>query len=99
MVEDDPKSQTTIPLIIAGTPNDFYVKFDRKRAFSLTKRNGEKTPVPKSDLPGAGNFKIEWEETSKEPATVKKSGEIQNKQDDFKIEWDEESKQDNNDLN
>jgi hypothetical protein len=99
MVEDDPKSQTTIPLIIAGTPNDFYVKFDRKRAFSLTKRNGDKTPVPKSDLPGAGNFKIEWEETSKEPATVKKSGEIQNKQDDFKIEWDEESKQDNNDLN
>ncbi len=43
LIEDDPKSQTTIPLIIAGTPDDFYVKFDRKRAFSLTKHNPEKT--------------------------------------------------------
>lgn len=102
MVEDDPRSQTTIPLIIAGTPNDFYVKFDRKRAFSLTKRNMVKTPVEKTDLPPAGNFKIEWEESRKEPstpATVKKSDELKNNQDDFKIEWDEESKQDNNDLN
>jgi hypothetical protein len=86
-------------LIIAGTPDNFFVKFDRKKAFSLTKHNTEKTPVEKTDLPDAGNFKIEWEETRKEPATVKKSGEVQNKQDDFKIEWDEESKQDNNDLN
>ncbi len=99
LIEDDPKSQTTIPLIIAGTPADFYVKFDRKRAFSLTKRNTEKTPVQKTDLPDAGNFRIEWEEPVKEPATVKKTDELQNKQDDFKIEWDEESKQDNNDLN
>jgi hypothetical protein len=99
MIEEDPKSQTTIPLIIAGTPNDFYVKFDRKRAFSLTRHNTEKTPVPKSDLPDAGNFKIEWEGTRKEPPAIKKPDEIQNKQDDFKIEWDEESKQDNNDLN
>jgi hypothetical protein len=99
LIEDDPKSQTTIPLIIAGKPDDFYVKFDRKRAFSLTKRNTEKTPLQKTDLPDAGNFKIEWEEPGKEPATVKKTDELQNKQDDFKIEWDEESKQDNNDLN
>jgi hypothetical protein len=99
LIENDPKSQTTIPLIIAGKPDDFYVKFDRKRAFSLTKRNTEKTPVQKTDLPDAGNFKIEWEEPGKEPATVKKTDELQNKQDDFKIEWDEESKQDNNDLN
>lgn len=99
LIEDDPKSQTTIPLIIAGKPDDFYVKFDRKRAFSLTRRNPEKTSVKKSDLPDAGNFKIEWEETRKEPTTVKKSDELQNKQDDFKIEWDEESKQENNDLN
>ena len=99
LIEDDPKSQTTIPLIIAGTPDNFYVKFDRKRAFSLTKHNTEKTLVKESDLPDAGNFKIEWEEPGKEPATVKKTDELQNKQDDFKIEWDEESKQDNNDLN
>jgi hypothetical protein len=99
LIEDDPKSQTTIPLIIAGTPENFYVKFDRKRAFSLTRRNPEKTPVQKSGLPDAGNFKIEWEETGKEPTPVKKSDELQDKQDDFKIEWDEDSKQDNNDLN
>lgn len=99
LIEDDPKSQTTIPLIIAGTPDNFFVKFDRKKAFSLTKRNKEKTDEQKTSLPDAGNFKIEWEDTRKEPATVKKSGELNKKQDDFKIEWDEESKQDNNDLN
>jgi hypothetical protein len=92
MIEDDPKSQTIIPLVIAGTPNDFYVKFDRKRAFPLTRRNAEKLPVQKSELPAAGNFKIEWEEARTEPpATLKKSDEIQNKEEDFKIEWDEES--------
>ncbi len=101
-VEDDPKSQTTIPLIIAGTPADFYVKFDRKRAFSLSKRNTVKTPEQKTALPDAGNFKIEWEGAKKEPATPVtgiKSDKLPDNQDDFKIEWDEESKQDNNDLN
>ncbi len=73
LVEDDPKSQTTIPLIIAGTPDDFYVKFDRKRAFSLTKRNTEKTPVQKTDLPDAGNFRIEWEETRKRTSHCKEN--------------------------
>ena len=99
LIEDDPKSQTTIPLVIAGTPNDFYVKFDRKRAFSLTKHNPDKPLVNEPDMPDAGNFKIEWDEPGKGPSTVKKTDELQNKQDDFKIEWDEESKQDNNDLN
>jgi len=100
LIEDDPGSQTTIPLIIAGTPADFYVKFDRKKAFSLSKRKMDKKPATqKNDVPAAGNFKIEWEETRKEPATVKKSEELKSKQDDFKIEWDEDSKQDNNDLN
>jgi hypothetical protein len=99
LIEDDSKSQTTIPLIIAGTPDDFYVKFDRKKAFSLTKHKPGESTVKKPDLPDAGNFKIEWEDAKKDPATVKKSDELPKKQDDFKIEWDEESKQDNNDLN
>ncbi len=101
-VEDDPKSETTIPLIIAGTPDNFYVKFDHKRAFSLSKHNTEKTPDQKNDLPDAGNFRIEWEETRKEPAipaSVKKADQPENKEEDFKIEWDEDSKPDNNDIN
>ncbi len=56
LIEDDPQSQTTIPLIIAGTPDDFYVKFDRKRAFSLTKHNTEKNTSTKNRFAGCGKL-------------------------------------------
>ncbi len=56
LVEDDPKSQTTIPLIIAGTPDNFYVKFDRKRAFSLTKHKYREKRGAKNRFAGCRKF-------------------------------------------
>jgi hypothetical protein len=62
LVEESPADQTTIPLIVAGTPADFDVKFDRKKAFSLSKNRNEVQTKPKAD-----NFRVEWEEPVQEP--------------------------------
>jgi hypothetical protein len=93
-VEENREDQTTIPLILAGTPNNFDVKFDSKRAFSLTRKKMEQTG---SKIPDAGNFSIDWEESSKEPAAIAEPPSV-NKQDDFKIEWDDDNNTDKNDL-
>lgn len=89
MVEETRADQTTIPLMIAGTPDDFEVKFDRKKAFSLTrgnlKKNGENgTPVSEPDP-----VKIEWEEPEKTEKTVK-TDKPENTSNDFKVEWEDE---------
>jgi hypothetical protein len=95
LVEEDRNAQTKIPLIIAGTPNNFDVKFDRKRAFDLTRKNMAKNrgqqPVP----PKADNFSIEWDENKKEPVHTENPASGQ-KQDDFIIEWNEDNKPDKN---
>jgi hypothetical protein len=96
LIEEDRGSQTTIPLIIAGTPDNFDVKFDRKRAFDLTRKNFDKDQERQPDPPNAGNFKIEWDESRNDPAIKEKPDKGQ-KPDDFKIEWDED-KTDNSDL-
>ncbi|HEX2394536.1 MAG TPA: AsmA-like C-terminal region-containing protein [Bacteroidales bacterium] len=62
-VAETSADQTTIPLIIAGTPQDFDVKFDRKKAFSLSRhRNNINQPKP-----NGANFKVEWEEPKDVP--------------------------------
>ncbi len=79
--EDSPSNQTTIPLIIAGTPNDFDVKFDRRKAFSLTKNNKIINEKPKPD-----NFRVEWEEPAGTPAS---KGSPELPESGVVIEWDE----------
>jgi hypothetical protein len=88
LIEENRTDQTTIPLIIAGTPDKFDVRFDRKRAFNLTRSNMKSNAVPGETIPDPGNFKIEWEEPvqkSKETKPVTKKD-----QPDFIIEWNEE---------
>jgi hypothetical protein len=89
--EENPEDQTTIPLIIAGTPDNYEVKFDSKRAFDLNRKNLTKSN-PGS---GEGNFKIEWDEKAKEPDNSEKSAAGKD-QDEFTIEWEEETDGDNN---
>jgi hypothetical protein len=98
LIEDDKNNRTTIPLIIAGTPDNFDVKFDRKRAFGLNHHKTENNIPRKADLPDAGNFRIEWDDSRKPPAEVTQPPAKQDGN-DFKIEWDENSKPENNDLN
>lgn len=88
LVEETTADQTTVPLIIAGTPNDFDVRFDRKKAFSLTRNTMKnKAKSDESKMPPQ-NFKIEWEEP--EEKIVEKKPVPEKKESDFLIEWEEE---------
>jgi len=91
LVIENREDQTTVPLIIAGTPADFDVKFDRRKAFSITRKKYD----PDVKVPDSDNFKIDWDD--------RKESTIEDRvpagsQEDFKIEWDEDEKTDENDL-
>jgi hypothetical protein len=61
------------------------VKFDRRRAFDLTRRNA----VQQGSVaePDKSQFRIEWDEEKQAPAAGTKPK--PNDDDDFTIEWDE----------
>jgi hypothetical protein len=87
LVEENPGDQIMIPLIIAGTPDNFEVRFDKKRAFGLSK--DKKTPAPpETKKPDQKNFRIEWDEPQEKTQENKITE--PKKQSDFVIEWDEE---------
>jgi hypothetical protein len=89
LVEEKPADQTSIPLIIEGTPDNFDVHFDRKRAFGLTRSNNKKSTAEDKNKSAPGNFKIEWEEPDK-TVTKEKKDNAKNDQSDFVIEWNED---------
>jgi len=88
LVEETLEDQTTIPLIVAGTPAKFDVKFDRRKAFNLTRSTMKNTSVkPDTRQPVPENFKIEWEEPV-EKKDQKKENETGSSS-DIIIEWEE----------
>jgi hypothetical protein len=88
LIEENRTDQTTIPLIIAGTPDNFDVHFDRKKAFGLTRSNMKNNEITEEKKPNSGNFKIEWEEP--EEKTRENKPVTPSDQSDFVIEWDED---------
>lgn len=93
LVEETRGDQTTIPLIIAGTPNKFDVRFDKKKAFNLTRSNIKDEPGQVENKPSSKNFKIEWEEPEEKIKDNKPA--TKNDPSDFVIEWDEEDDPEN----
>ncbi|MBN2812491.1 MAG: hypothetical protein JXQ80_00370 [Bacteroidales bacterium] len=89
MVEETSADQTTIPLIIAGTPDDFDVKLDRKKAFSLTRGNLKNNGENRQPVSSPDPVRIEWEEPEKTKAT-EKTEKTEKVSDDFKVEWEDE---------
>jgi hypothetical protein len=87
LVEDNTEDQTTIPFIIAGSPDLFDVKLDRKKAFSLTKNKITNKNDDISLKPGSNNVKVEWEEN--EPDKKKNSKEVKNNESGIVVEWEE----------
>lgn len=83
LVEEDGQ-RTTIPLIIAGTPDNFDVKLDRRRAFDLSPKNAGQTGP--AAAPDKNQFRIEWEEDRPRAGETKP---VPENTDDFTIEWDE----------
>jgi|WetSurSiteA1Bulk_404760.scaffolds.fasta_scaffold03146_2 hypothetical protein len=88
LIEENQADQTTIPLIIAGTPENFDVRFDRRRAFDLTHKNLKEESSAESK-PSSDNFKIEWEEPVKKQEEVSHP-ESREDGSDFIIEWNED---------
>jgi hypothetical protein len=89
MVEESREDQTTIPLMIVGTPDQFDVRLDKKKAFNITHDNIKGSNTKPENKPSSGNFKIEWEEPEKKnqgdkPATKKPDDS------DIIIEWEED---------
>ena len=87
IMEENEKDKTTIPLIISGTPDNYEVKFDRKKAFDLTRNNLKENNNDKSDTTGNRNFIIEWENQS--PGKYNKPSDQQDSGTEFKVEWDD----------
>jgi hypothetical protein len=88
MVEESRADQTTIPLIIAGTPDKFDVRFDKKRAFNFTRENTKNNTVTGKNKPAPDNFNIEWEEPKEKSKENKPA--TQNDKSDFVIEWNDD---------
>ena len=86
LVEESAADHTTIPLIIAGTPDNFDVKFDRRKAFNLSTRNKTNTSMETKLKPENNNIRVEWEEPAK---TEKKETTTKSNPSDIVIEWDE----------
>jgi hypothetical protein len=98
LVEETNADRTTIPLIIAGTPKQFDVSFDRKRAFNLTRKNSRDDSSISHGRNNPDNFRIEWEEKAKAKNTpVNTSPNL--KQTDYKIEWDEDDSTESDTIN
>lgn len=88
LVEETKDDQTTIPLIIAGTPAKYDVHFDRKRAFSLTRSTDRDPGQALENRPAPDNFKIEWDEREFHDEPVNPG--LKQNSSDFIITWDEE---------
>lgn len=82
LVDESTGGQTTIPLIIAGKPSDFDVRFDRKKAFRLSRDPNSIKPKPDN----AGNIRVEWDEPKETPADKPLPS---SKSQDIVIEWEE----------
>jgi hypothetical protein len=85
LIEDNPQERTTIPLIVAGTPDDFDVNLDRRKVFGLGNKN--RNDRKENIKPPSENVKIEWDEPVKETNPEKKT--TKSNSSDVVIEWDE----------
>jgi hypothetical protein len=89
MMEESREDQTTIPLMIVGTPANYDVRFDRKKAFSITRDNMRGKDPGATGKPSSDNFRIEWEEPAPK-SDVKKPLPEAEQDTDIVIEWDED---------
>jgi hypothetical protein len=99
LMENEPE-KTTIPISIIGTPDDYKVQFDSKKAFDLIKENLQKEGKEIKDAFGRDKSSssekanksedntIEWEDKETRQPRIKESK--TNKSDDeLRIKWDE----------
>jgi hypothetical protein len=93
LTEETREDQTTIPLKIIGTPDNFDVSFDRKKAFDLTRKTIKDNDAPVEKNATSGNFRIEWDETDQTDKNVTRPA-VRKDTSDFMIDWDEDDDSD-----
>ncbi len=89
LMEESREDQTTIPLMIVGKPDNYDVRFDRKKAFSITRENIRDKDAGASGKPSSDNFRIKWEEPEPKQEVKKPAPEAE-KDNDIVIEWEDE---------
>ncbi len=89
-VENKIDDQPAIPLIFTGNPDKNELRFDSKRAFSLSQQNTNNKNVESQEASNSSNFIIEWDDENV-PAENSQNDTVENSSDDnFSIEWDDE---------
>ncbi|MBN1143685.1 MAG: hypothetical protein JXA72_04655 [Bacteroidales bacterium] len=89
LMEDSREDQTTIPLMIVGTPDNYDVRIDKKKAFSITRDNIRGKDTGSAGKSSSDNFRIEWEEPEPKKEIKKPVPEAE-KDNDIVIEWEDE---------
>ncbi|MFO7369939.1 MAG: AsmA-like C-terminal region-containing protein [Bacteroidales bacterium] len=89
LMEDSREDQTTIPLMIVGTPDNYDVRLDKKKAFSITRDNIRGKDTGSAGKSSSDNFRIEWEEPEPKKEIKKPVPEAE-KDNDIVIEWEDE---------
>jgi len=93
LTEEAREDQTTIPLKITGTPDNFDVGFDRKKAFDLTRKTINDNDASAEKNATSGNFRIEWDESDQTDKNVTRPA-VRKDTSDFIIDWDEDDNAD-----
>lgn len=86
ITEEDGLGKTTLPLILAGKPDDYKISYDRRAAAEIIK---ESFIEEKRNLRKILNEEFGW---FAKDSTIKKTDSVQQKVPVYKIEWDEEEK-------
>jgi hypothetical protein len=91
--EETREDQTTIPLKIIGTPDNFDVCFDRKKAFDLTRNTIKAGDASGEKIATSANFRVEWDESDQNDINVTR---LAGRKDtsDFIIDWNEDDNAD-----
>jgi len=82
------KDRMTIPLIVAGTPDNYGVLLDKQRAFSLSQPD-EKEITKNPDIYDPADFIIEWDNQIPAENTNQNPNKDQF-ENEFIIQWDED---------
>lgn len=79
-----PTDETTIPLIVAGTPDQFDVKLDRRRVFDLKKKPGFSSGTGVANQKDPALVERDEKESKRDAQTTRQE------QRDFEVTWEEE---------
>lgn len=111
LIMESNAEKTILPLSIIGTPDNYNVEFDSKKAFNLIKEKIQRQGAEMKEFTGQGykqmngqnkknnhQYTIEWEENQNNQPEQKEI-KTDNSNDEIRIKWEEEDSSDINFFN